>query len=332
LHVDLITIRKAAKIDYFQRWLFCPKSLNVIKANEPINEHRKPVFKQCSFSLIFLTTHTGQSMQFQILAILSLISCFESATVSANRRNSKVANTGSSLCTPKFIKSLEKSAKSFENMAHAFDKKAKQFDRLFGSGKGDGFRQSAEAMRLNASKDRLRVQQCRAELPLSTSTNTPSNNTSVEQPDESAVQDITADAVKNDTNDDASAPKNTTQLPDNGIAANDNSQQQADVTNVSSASNNSENKITDIVSYRNQMFTCSSGLLQVCDGTDSSKCTWRSGNAQDLAQFQQGIEESAQKFENSAKEFDTVFGSKGGDSFRDTAKSIRSRAETCKVK
>jgi hypothetical protein len=74
------------------------------------------------------------------------------------------------------------------------------------------------------------------------------------------------------------------------------------------------------------------GFIEICEGNDSSKCVWKAGNAQDLADFKAKLEESAQAAENGAAALEKAFGVNQGVGFRDAAKDLRTKAGTCKVK
>jgi hypothetical protein len=108
----------------------------------------------------------------------------------------------------------------------------------------------------------------------------------------------------------ASVQTTSASLPVATSAVNNNTQPKTNVTVVNTATTNTGNKRTDIFSQGRRMFTCSLGFLEVCEGTDSSKCSWKTGTAQDLTQYRLGMEESAKRAEKSAREFDKAFGPK----------------------
>jgi hypothetical protein len=246
-------------------------------------------------------------MKFSILALLALFSYAEGATINVNNAQ-VVTSTNANSCTPAQIKSLESSVKSFLESALDYEKKAKEFDNLFGPRQGDVYRRMADTMKQSARNAQASLIQCQAQGSGST-VNPPTTSSTIP-----SVQTTPAP------------------LPSATSALNNIIQQQTNIPNVNTATTNTANRRTDIFSQGSRMFTCSSGFLEVCEGTNSSKCIWKTGNAQDLSQYQLGMEESAKRAEKSAQDFDKAFGAKAGDSFRQNAQSIRAKAQTCKVK
>jgi hypothetical protein len=270
-------------------------------------------------------------MKISILVIFALVGQLKGASITVANRQSIASSTNRNLCTPELIQTLDNSAKRLEDTALELEKKANEFDSLFGSGQGDAFRRNAETLRLTARNTRSSMPQCKVnarEVTLNPP-KTPSTSSSL---GENAVQDSKASVIGIGNKDNVIAHNVSAQFPTSSIPVNTNAQSQANITMVNTASNKTGNTRSDIFSQGNRMFTCSSGYLEVCEGNDSSKCIWKVGNAQDLTQFRLGMEESAKSAEKSAQEFDKAFGPNRGDSFRQNAKSIRSKAETCQVK